>query len=95
MPYLEALASVTAVVSSPNDGAKYILADATYGVIAEDVSLGKRSIELLKNDRECNVLETNARSRAEQFSWATVAARHREVYVEAISRSELVDGRNR
>ncbi len=94
MPYLEALASGTAVVSSPNDGAKYILADGAYGVIAEDVSFGKRLIELLKDDRERKALETNARSRAEQFSWATVAARHREVYMETISRSEVVDGRN-
>jgi glycosyltransferase involved in cell wall biosynthesis len=95
MPYLEALASGTAVLSSPNDGAKYILADGTYGVIAEDVSFGKRLIKLLRDDRERKALETSARSRAEQFSWATVAARHREVYIEAISRSEGVDGPNR
>ena len=95
MPYLEALATGTAVVSSPNDGAKYVLADGTYGAIVEDVSFGKRLIELLRDDRERKALETNARSRAEQFSWAIVAARHREVYMKAISRSEVVDGRNR
>src|SRR5262245_10139324 len=36
IPYLEALASGTAVIASPNSGADYVLAAGKYGIIAED-----------------------------------------------------------
>jgi phosphatidylinositol alpha-mannosyltransferase len=86
LPVLEALASGTAVVSSPNGGASHILAGGTYGIIADDASFGEHLVELLRDSHKRKALERAGKARSEKFTWAAVAARYRGAYTEAISK---------
>jgi len=86
LPVLEALASGTAVVSSPNGGASHILAGGTYGIIADDASFGEHLVELLRDSHKRKALERAGKARSEEFTWAAVAARYREAYARAISK---------
>lgn len=83
VPYLEAMASGTAIVSSPNPGAEYLLENGKYGVIAEDADFGQCVVDLLKNAEARIALENSGRERATEFSWAAIAAWHRAIYLEA------------
>jgi phosphatidylinositol alpha-mannosyltransferase len=86
LPYLEALASGTAIVSSPNGGASHILAGGTYGIIADDASFGEHLVELLRDSHKRKALESVGKARSGEFTWTAVAARYREVYARGISK---------
>lgn len=88
IPYIEAMASSTAVLSSPNDGAAYVLNDGTYGVVAEDAAFGNQLARLLTDAGARRRLEKKGLPRAEEFSWSAVAMRHRRLYEKAIARWE-------
>lgn len=81
--YLEALASGTAIVSSPNVGAINVLAEGKYGEIVDDDSFANNVIELLKNSEKRSMLETLGHERVKEFSWDVVASKHREIYKQA------------
>lgn len=83
IPYVEAMASGTAVLCSANDGAQYVLDGGTYGIITEDRAFGEQLLRLLRDESERRRLEEEGTRRAAQFSWAAVAARHRAVYQQA------------
>ncbi|MDQ6666473.1 MAG: glycosyltransferase family 4 protein [Acidobacteriota bacterium] len=85
IPYLEALASGTAIVSTPNEGAAYVLANGKFGVIAPDAEFGARLLELLSSGERREQLARQGRSRAEEFAWEAVASRHKMVYREVLS----------
>jgi glycosyltransferase involved in cell wall biosynthesis len=89
IPYLEALASGTAIVSSKNSGAEYILDSGKYGVIADDDSFSESVVELLINSTKRTVLENIGKIRAKEFSWDIVALRHRKIYTEAVSNRKI------
>lgn len=84
MPYLEALASGTAVLSSPNRGAEFILENGKYGVIAEDSQFSTSLIELLGNSEKRTRLSESGRLRAQEFSWPIIAEQQRNLYLNAI-----------
>jgi phosphatidyl-myo-inositol alpha-mannosyltransferase len=85
IPYVEALASGTAIVSSSNTGAKYILDDGRYGVIADDDSFGQRLIDSIENVDKRVMLSQTGIARAKDFSWEVVAEKHREIYRQAFT----------
>jgi phosphatidyl-myo-inositol alpha-mannosyltransferase len=85
IPYIEALASGTAIISSSNTGAKYILDDGKYGVISDDNSFGECLIELIKNADKRAMLSQMGLARARDFSWEIVAEKHREIYRQAVT----------
>ncbi len=85
IPYVEALASGTAIISSSNTGAKYILDDGKYGVIADDDSFGQCLIELIENADKRAMLSQIGLARAREFSWEIVAEQHREIYGQALT----------
>ena len=86
IPYLEAMASGTAIVSTPNSGAAHVLEDGHYGILVEDVSFVSRLIDLLKDRLLREGLATRGRARAEIFNWSKVSLRHKEVFALAIQR---------
>lgn len=83
--YLEALASGTAILCSPNEGARHILQDGKCGVIADDAAFGKRLLELLKSAEQRERLAAAGRERAQAFTWDKIAAQHRAFYLEAVN----------
>lgn len=87
MAYIEAMASGTAVVTSPNDGAAYVLEDGRYGVVSDDAGFGTDVVRLLRHAELREALETAGLERAGRFTWSAVASHHRELYVEALGRA--------
>lgn len=83
--YAEALASGTAVLSSPNAGAEYVLDAGRYGVIAQDADFADRLVDLLSSGDRRRGLEQAGLDRARRFSWKSVAAAHREIYRSVVS----------
>ncbi len=84
MSYIEAMSSGTAVLSSPNDGAKYVLDDGKYGVIADDADFTRCLLELLSVPKWRNRLASAGRQRAGEFSWRSVGACHQPIYRESM-----------
>ena len=80
VPYIEALASGTPVVASPNPGAREVLDGGEYGLLVEDDRLGRELVALLANDARRADLSVRGVSRAATYSWEVVAARYEEVY---------------
>jgi len=79
-PYVEALAAGTAVVASPNPGAREVLDDGRYGVIAEDAALGTAIAALLVDGERRAALARAGLARAADYDWDVVAARYERVY---------------
>lgn len=86
IPYIEALSSGTAVVTTRNEGADYVLEHGEYGLICDDASFGASTLRLLGDADLRRRLEAAGRSRAMWFSWEAVAARHADMYRGAIAR---------
>lgn len=80
VPYIEAMASGTAVVATPNPGANEVLAQGQYGRLAEPEALGDALVELLKNRGERERLEALGVERAQEFSWARITAQYEALY---------------
>ena len=86
IPYIEAMASGTAVLCSPNDGASYVLDNGQYGKMVEDSMFGPSLVELLINHELRISLELQGLERAQEFSWQSVADQHRKVYEKAMAK---------
>ncbi|RYG72377.1 glycosyltransferase family 1 protein [bacterium] len=74
VPYIEAMASGTAVVAAPNVGALEVLEKGRYGVVADLPELGDALIKLLQNPAEREKWVQLGLERAETFSWKKVVA---------------------
>jgi len=85
IPYIEALASGTAIVTTPNSGAEYVLDRGRFGIISDDVDLGPAVVALLKNQEKRSALEIQGRTYAARYSWPVIAARHAEIYRSVLS----------
>lgn len=87
VPYVEALASGTAVVASPNPGAREVLCEGKFGVLASDETLGEALCALLGDADRRDFLGAQGPVRARDFSWERVAARYEQVYVDLLGRA--------
>jgi glycosyltransferase involved in cell wall biosynthesis len=86
VPYIEAMASGTAIVTTPNTGAMDVLEAGRYGILAEDAAFPSRLVGLLKDAGLRESLAEAGKTRARHFEWEAVAARHREIFARAIRR---------
>lgn len=82
IPYVEALATGTPVVASPNPGAYEILGGGEYGVIAEDSELSRQLIDLLKDEKKRQIYAEKGLKRAQDFSWEKVVTAYEKLYKE-------------
>lgn len=80
LPYVEAMASGTAVLTSPNDGARHVLDDGTYGAIVEDAEFGPALLDLLQSPPRRTDLEAKGLGRAQTYAWPAVADAHEALY---------------
>lgn len=80
IPYIEALASGTAIVTTRNSGAEYVLDNGRFGVLCDDNNFGPAVVEMLTDDQRRRALELQGRDFAANYSWPVVAARHAEIY---------------
>jgi len=80
VPYIEAMASGTPVVASPNVGAVEVLESGRSGLLARDAELGQTLINTLTDAALRSRLTEAGIRRAGDFSWDTVCARYEAVY---------------
>lgn len=84
-PYAEAMAAGTAVVASPNPGAREVLRDGAFGVIARDEELPQALVRILESPDERNRLIRAAHAEAARYDWDVVAAQYERVYREVVA----------
>ena len=84
-PYAEAMASGTAVVSTPNPGAEEVLGHGSFGDIVQPDQLGERMIKLLRDRARRAALAEAGRTHAQNFRWDGVARQYEQLYGEAIA----------
>lgn len=80
VPYIEAMASGTPVVASPNVGAKEVLQNGKFGAIPEDEKLGETLLHALQNESWRRETREKGLERAQDFSWERVCAAYLETY---------------
>lgn len=86
IPYIEAMASGTAVVASPNPGAEEILDNGEHGIVAQDDQLSSEIKKLLiQTDLRTHYVEKGL-VRSQAYSWDNVASLYEKVYQECINR---------
>ena len=85
IPYLEAMASGTVAVASPNPGAKEMLENGKWGPIPEDAELGPTLRRLLQDSQERATWEKRGLERAPFFDGEAIAARYEALYERLIS----------
>ncbi len=91
VPYIEAFASGTVAVGSPNMGAREVLADGKYGVVAPDDTLARELISLLTDPARRGGYESLGSARAREYGWEAVVARYEKVYGDLLDRNVVRD----
>lgn len=92
IPYLEAMASGTPVVATPNPGAGFVLEGGRAGALVGPEQLGRVLVELLESPARRRRLSDRGRERAEFFAWDAVLDRHEEVYEETLRAARRPSG---
>lgn len=85
IPYVEALASGTAVIATPNGGATEILDHGKFGVLATDEEFGAAVNTLIEDSVRREQLAKKGIARAAEYSWETAARKYTDVYNRAIA----------
>jgi phosphatidylinositol alpha-mannosyltransferase len=80
VPYIEAMASGTAVVATPNRGAKEVLLNGTCGILSAEDRLGQRLIQVLRDSRLRRFLERAGLERAQAYDWDIVCSDYEKLY---------------
>jgi glycosyltransferase involved in cell wall biosynthesis len=80
VPYIEAMASGTPVVASPNLGAREVTENGRYGLIVPDKDLTETLICVLNDPALREKLREAGLKRAQDFTWDQVCARYEEIY---------------
>ena len=80
VPYVEAMASGTAVVATPNLGAREVLSDGRFGIIAQPGELGAALVRLLTDAGQRARLAGAGMRRARDFDWPRVLDQYERVY---------------
>jgi glycosyltransferase involved in cell wall biosynthesis len=80
VPYIEAMASGTAVVATPNPGSREVTADGRYGAIADDRTLGTKIIALLSDSSMRKVLEAQGLERSLRYGWQSICEQYENLY---------------
>lgn len=82
LPYLEAMASGTAVLATPNPGSREILRDGEYGRLAGDAEFAAALSALLTETRMRQALEARGLQRAQEYSLAKMIDRYETLLME-------------
>jgi phosphatidyl-myo-inositol alpha-mannosyltransferase len=80
IPYIEAMASGTAVVASPNAGALEVTGRGQYGAVVDDARLGGTLVRLLASNLHRHQLADAALLHVRQFDLGAVAERYETLY---------------
>lgn len=81
VPYIEAMASGTPVVASPNDGSREVTGNGKYGLVVEDDALASTLIRVLSDADLRTQLRQSGLARAQDFSWNRVCRMYEQLFV--------------
>jgi glycosyltransferase involved in cell wall biosynthesis len=84
IPYLEAMASGTPVVATPNTGARELLGDDEFGRLADDDRFADTVLELLNDHAQRERLAKAGIRRSRDYLWPNIARSYLDVYAEAL-----------
>jgi phosphatidylinositol alpha-mannosyltransferase len=88
IPYLEAMASGTPVLATPNPGAIELLGNGRFGVLADDEDFAD-ALQVLLGDAGARArLAEAGLERAREYDWSEIAKAYRAVYVEAVQHAQ-------
>jgi phosphatidylinositol alpha-mannosyltransferase len=80
VPYIEAMASGTPVVASPNPGAAEVTCNGKYGLLAKDADLGDALMGALTDAELRERLRNAGLERARDFGWDRVCGEYEALY---------------
>lgn len=80
VPYIEAMASGTPVVATPNPGAIEVCGGGKWGVIASDEDLANQIRLLLQDEDRRRLLTKMGLDRARHFGWDNVCRAYEEIF---------------
>jgi len=86
LPYIEALASGTPPISTPNIGAEVVLQGSTFGAVVDIEGLAPELVSLLSDDGRWQKLSDGGPTRAADFSWDACVDAHLRAYRTAMER---------
>lgn len=89
VPYIEAMASGTAVVATENPGAMEVLDDGACGLIALDDVLGKTLANILLNEELRKSYELKGISRSQNYSWSNIVSEYEKVYRKLLKANDV------
>jgi glycosyltransferase involved in cell wall biosynthesis len=87
VPYIEAMASGTVPVATPNAGALEVLTPGSGGVIADDSQLPAALIELLRDEHLRRDLEQQALEASGRYDWDRICESYENIYRTALARA--------
>jgi glycosyltransferase involved in cell wall biosynthesis len=81
VPYIEAMASGTAVVATPNQGALEVLKGGKFGLIVQEKRLGHGVLQVLKDTSLRQFLERGGVKEVRRYDWGRVCSAYEKLYV--------------
>ncbi len=84
VPYVEALACGTPVVATPNDGARDVLEEGRWGILAPPTELGAALLSLLQDTARRQLLAQQGLERVAVFKQTQVANAYESLFEETI-----------
>jgi glycosyltransferase involved in cell wall biosynthesis len=87
VPYVEAMASGTPVVATPNAGAREVLAEGKYGLLADDGKLAEAILSVIEKEPLALELSQTGLARSAEYTWPSVVDRYEQVYFELLAAS--------
>jgi len=89
VPYLEAMASGTAVIATPNPGAQEVLDRGKYGLIVKDDELGDQINHLLSDEKLRHSYAQKGLQHVQEFSWQQIAMQYETIYTNLLNAAQL------
>ncbi len=86
VPYIEAMASGTVVVATPNEGALEVLTHESGGVISSEDQLGLVLARLLSDSKDRRDRQDLGLLFVRRFEWSSIVTQYEEAYAAATSR---------
>lgn len=80
VPYIEAFASGTAVIASPNPGAVEVIGKGQYGVIATDDRIADEIVTMLTDTKRREEFVHAGLTRASEYDWDRVGSRYEAIF---------------